>query len=151
MFSTKVAYMDFTSFTLSDAFALLIPLTVLLVGALGKKLVRGAGRWRRQDFYVGIQLSLAAMASGFAYLADLFDRSPIPRDQSLTTLGFVLVALLLFMVVVAIHQDWEDATESVGEDTRSNPKHQFWWLGFGANAVGITLLASFVLLIKGSG
>ncbi len=44
--------------------ALLIPLVVILIGSISKKVARASG-WQRQDFFWGIELTLSSIYGGF--------------------------------------------------------------------------------------
>jgi hypothetical protein len=50
--------------------ALVIPIAVLFCGAIARKLVRGT-TWKRKDFYLGVELTLAALSSGLLYFFEL--------------------------------------------------------------------------------
>jgi hypothetical protein len=53
--------------------AILIPLVMLLTGACARKLIRGPG-WKRHDFYLGVEFSLAALSAGLANLSAIAAR-----------------------------------------------------------------------------
>lgn len=124
-----------------------IPLLLILCGAFAKKLVRGS-TWQRSDFFLGVELSLAAMASAMVYIADLAgvmrdgNATPATLNQRLAaTAAFLAVCFFLLLWILSTHQDWEQRSE--------NPRGQFWWLVVITNLVGAGLLAAFVLLVKG--
>jgi hypothetical protein len=50
--------------------AVVIPLILLFAGALGKKLVRGSP-WIRQDFFLGVQATIASMSASLIYMFDI--------------------------------------------------------------------------------
>lgn len=50
--------------------ALGIPFILLLLGAMSRKLIR-AQPWRREDFYLGVDLALAGISSGLIYISDV--------------------------------------------------------------------------------
>lgn len=127
--------------------ALGIPLILLLCGALAKKLVRGGG-WKTTDFFLGVELALAALGSAMVYFYDLQKLPPsVPgtavtvADKIGTTASFLAISFFLLLWVLSTHQDWEGRT--------SNQKGQIVWLGFISNGVGIALFAGFVMLVKG--
>lgn len=127
--------------------ALGIPVLLIFCGAFAKKLVRGS-KWQRSDFFLGVELSLAAMASAMVYVADLArvvragNEAPATVTQQLAaTAAFLAVCFFLLLWVLSTHQDWEQRTQ--------NPRGQFWWLVVVTNLVGTGLLAAFVLLVKG--
>ncbi len=44
--------------------ALLIPLIIIFIGAVAKKLARAKKGWERKDFFFGIELSLYSISGG---------------------------------------------------------------------------------------
>jgi hypothetical protein len=124
-----------------------IPLILIFCGALAKKLVRGSA-WQRTDFFLGVELSLAAMASAFVYVFDLAKltvqhtgaSTSIPQ-QIAATASFLALCFFLLLWVLSTHQDWEKRSQ--------NPRGQFVWLALIANLIGAGLLATFVLFVKG--
>lgn len=126
--------------------ALGIPLILIFSGALAKKLVRGSS-WQRSDFFLGVELSLAAMASALVYVFDLakltrlqVQPSSIPQKIAATA-SFLALCFFLLLWILSTHQDWEKRSQ--------NPNGQIIWLGVIANLVGAGLLAAFVLFVKG--
>lgn len=127
--------------------ALGIPLILIFCGALAKKLVRGT-TWQRSDFFLGVELSLAAMASALVYVFDLAKLTciPPPTPSSLpqkiaATATFLALCFFLLLWILSTHQDWEKRTQ--------NPNGQFVWLAIIANLIGAGLLTAFVLFVKG--
>ena len=124
-----------------------IPLILLLCGALAKKLVRGGG-WKLTDFFLGVELALAALGSAMVYFYDL-QKLGAPTtsggssvaDKIGATASFLAIAFFLLLWILSTHQDWEGRT--------ANRNGQILWLGLISNGVGIALFASFVMLVKG--
>lgn len=120
---------------------------LILCGALAKKLVRGSP-WQRDDFFLGVELSLAAMASALVYMFDLAKlSSESPSSDSLpqkitATATFLALCFFLLLWIMSAHQDWEERSQ--------NPRGQIIWLGVVANLVGAGLIATFVLFVKGA-
>lgn len=114
--------------------SLLVPSIFILIGSLGKKLVRGAG-WERKDFFFGIELCLAAISG---VLTKLFDTNNDPTNFSNIGL-FIAICFGLFMYVLSLHQEHEGGT----------PKEEYTWLTLIANIIGIGLMFYFVVSIKG--
>ena len=92
--------------------AVFIPLLLLFCGAIAKKLVRGT-TWERKDFFLGVELTLAAMSPGLLYFFDLVkitangvSGSPAPNKVAVTAIFVILCFGLLFWVL-STHQDWE--------------------------------------------
>ncbi|HEY3744257.1 MAG TPA: hypothetical protein VGL53_30650 [Bryobacteraceae bacterium] len=138
--------MEYATFSNPKLVAILVPAILLLAGALAKKLVRASG-WMWQDFYLGIEFTLAALSSGLVYIFDLVKviatKAPGAdvRDKLSYTALFLCVTFFLFLYVLGVHQDWEKAPDATPKRIR---------LGFVANFVGGGLLAAFILLIKGT-
>lgn len=124
-----------------------IPLILLLCGAIAKKLVRGGG-WRYSDFFLGVELALAALGSAMVYFYDLQKLGAVQASSQVSvgdkigaTASFLAIAFFLLLWILSTHQDWEGRTQS--------PRGQIVWLGIISNGVGIALFASFVMLVKG--
>jgi len=126
--------------------ALAVPLILLFCGAFAKKLVRGTA-WERKDFFLGVELTLAAMSSGMLYFFELVQpahaAAPTPpsADKVIATAVFVVVCFFLLLLVLSTHQDWEKLP--------ANTKGQFGRLAIMSNSIGIVLICSFALLVKG--
>lgn len=117
--------------------------TLVLVRA---KLVRRTA-WERHDFFLGIQLTLAALSSAFIQMFDLAKQKQAVQSASagasgLTTAAFTAITLFLFLLVLSTHQDWDQAADK-------DKKKQIWQLGILCNFIGAGLLASFILWVKG--
>lgn len=124
-----------------------IPLILLLCGALAKKLVRGGG-WKRTDFFLGVELALAALGSAMVYFYDLqkIPSGPTATGASVSdkigaTASFLAITFFLLLWILSTHQDWEARTQ--------NPTGQIVWLGVISNVVGVAVFAAFVMLVKG--
>ena len=127
--------------------ALGIPAVLIVSGALAKKLVRGS-TWQRADFFLGVELALAAMAAALVHVFDLakLTGSQVAAVASMpqkvaATASFLAICFFLLLWILSTHQDWERRTQ--------NPQGQLLWLGLLANLVGAALLAAFVLFVKG--
>ncbi len=126
--------------------AVLIPLVLLFCGAIAKKLVRGTS-WKRRDFFLGVELTLAALSSGLLYFFELvkftdtgITGSPDPNKVA-TTAVFVALCFGLLLWVLSTHQDWEKQPATT--------KGQFSRLVVFSNGVGAGLICAFALLVKG--
>lgn len=121
-----------------------VPVILLLAGSLAKKLTRGPG-WKQEDFYLGVEFTLAALSSSLMYVVDLGGAPPphpAPDVSKLVSAGvFSIVTFVLLLVVLSFHQDWEVAER--------RGRSQFWILVVFCNFVGFGLLAAFTLMIKG--
>jgi hypothetical protein len=134
-----------------------IPFLLIFLGAIARKLIR-AKPWVRDDFYLGVDLSIAAISAGLIYNFELITAkaaaSGISSDgcraiissadaRLLGNAGFLVLALTAFLVVVSMHQDH-------GGDT-GNPRKQWLLLGVVSNVIGAGLMAAFTLIVKGVG
>ncbi len=115
--------------------ALLIPLVVIVIGSIAKKLARGSG-WQRQYFFWGIELTLASISGGLTLLFESDIEPKSYRDAGI----FLLLSFILFVLVLSFHQDYQK------EDIE--PKDQYLWLTFFSNIIGIGLMTIFVFAIK---
>lgn len=130
-------------FTNSYLVALGIPILLILSGAVAKKLVRGSG-WRLKDFYLGVEISLAALGAALIHIFDLNKQQlngALLGDQLVATASFLAISFFLLLWVLSTHQDWEARTQ--------NETGQIIWLGGVSNIIGILLFGSFVMLVKG--
>lgn len=124
-----------------------IPFLLILCGAFAKKLVRGTN-WKKNDFFLGVELSLASLGSAMVYFYDL-QKLPVANPPLSTNVGekigatatFLAISFFLLLFVLTTHQDWESRN--------SNPRGQILMLGVLSNGVGIGLFALFVLFVKG--
>ncbi|WP_137111514.1 hypothetical protein [Rhodobacter sp. SY28-1] len=124
---------------LNYVIALGIPLVLILLGALAKKLVRGT-TWEARDFFLGVELSISAVSSALIYIFEL-SKSVTGQEKSISLGIFTATSLLLFFAVMAFHQDWEKKPQDI--------KGQRIWLGGVCNLIGVVLLSGFVLFVKG--
>src|SRR5205807_678871 len=96
---------------------------LLLCGAIAKKLVRGTG-WEKKDFFLGVELTLAAMSSGMLYIFELVQPPPsttqaaLDPNKILYTGLFLVVCFFLLLWVLSTHQDWERRTGERGQVAR---------------------------------
>lgn len=125
--------------------AVLIPLILILCSAVAKKLVRGTS-WQRSDFFMGVELSLASMASGLVNFLDLTKpaltgATQLSPQKTTETAVYVAICFFLLLWVLSTHQDWERRPQS--------PTGQVIWLGIFANLVGGGLMMAFIIYVKG--
>jgi hypothetical protein len=119
-----------------------VPLVLAVLGILGKKLARGKGNpsWRRSDFYLGVEFTLAGVAAALINLLEILlkpGRNLAPGDGTLLMLNFgtLFFGMLLFMFVLSFHQDYED--EKHMDIAR---KKELKMLGGVCNAIGFAVL-----------
>lgn len=125
--------------------AIVVPILLILCSAVAKKLVRGS-TWQRSDFFLGVELSLAAMAAGLVNFLDLTkpaltNASQLSPQKTTETAVFVAICFFLLLWVLSTHQDWEKRTQNTGG--------QIIWLGVISNLVGAGLMVAFILYVKG--
>lgn len=121
---------------------LLAPIAFILIGAMCKKLVRSSP-FERQDFFMGIELTLATMSAQLIYLIETFQKvkslPQAPTDNLLMTVSLFVLTLLLLITLLAVHQS----------NKTSSPKMQYITLTGFSNLVGIGLMFTFVYAVKG--
>lgn len=129
--------------------ALLFALLALLSAPLANRIVRK--RWKRQDFFRGVQITIGALLSALAYVFDLSgptsiqqgigpSRIPIFTRLNLAVL-FAAVCLGILLVLVPVHQTWEE--------NDAHPAAQALLLGLGTNAISIALVIALVIVVRG--
>ena len=119
-----------------------LPIAILVISTLGKKLARGPG-WKSADFFVIDQLSLAAMADSASSIiaAHRPDRRIQPIDQVIW--GDMLIIVLAFVFFILGQSIWQDYGP---ENTNHKPK-SFVKLVMAADLVGFLTLAGASLLL----
>lgn len=128
--------------------AAVIPILFLVIGAVGKKLVRGSP-WCRSDWYLGPELALSLIPAALLYAVDQLrklDDGTLAANQIHTlhvhlawSVVFAGIALAVYMGLLSLHQDWED---------ESGHKFQLPLLGFVSNAMSLGLFFTFTLYIQ---
>ncbi|HEX6747053.1 MAG TPA: hypothetical protein VF092_07115 [Longimicrobium sp.] len=134
-----------------------IPFLLILLGAISRKLIRSTA-WEREDFFLGVDLSIAGISSGLIFISELVSKKAesigcataacrsfvASVDQKLLhDAGFLVVALIVFLLVLTIHQDQWRKT--------GNPRSKLLVLGVFGNVIGVLLLVWFILEVKGVG
>ena len=124
--------------------AFAIPLILILVSAVTRKIVRKTGfLWG--DFYLGVDLSLAAFSAAAVNVIDLMESdSNVSASLPHTHVGetatlYIIACFVLFVLQVAFSQDW-------GNRPEIDKGKQILILGIASNAVGAALLGFFVAL-----
>ena len=127
-----------------------VPLVLMLIGVLGKKLSRRSRGWIRNDFYLGGELTLAAISSALLNIFDLLKPGQTTMPNSIALLSNFLIAFVgfgLFLFVLSMHQDYE--SNEVGGANPSRRKQLFVLAGV-CNVIGFGLLLAGIILIPRS-
>jgi hypothetical protein len=139
---------------------LLAPIAFILIGAMCKKLVRSSP-FKKEDFFMGIELTLATMSAQLIFLIETFQKTlntlkapitnvlpsgttttvlpSVPADSLLMTVSLLALTLLLLITLLAVHQSNKSSSTTVQHLTLT---------GF-SNLVGIGLMFTFVYMVKG--
>jgi len=144
-----LAVIPYTWFT-----GILVPIILVILGVISKKLVRGAATstgFKRQDFYLGPELTLAAISAALLNIFDILKitrTSPVSRIALLPNIIIAFMGFVLFMLVLSFHQDWASngAIIEAGKPGKSTKKELFWLL-FICNVIGFGLLVAGIILI----
>ena len=123
-----------------------IPLIILVLSAYVKKLARNATKWRQEDWYFGIELTLASMSAALIHITDIIKQgsreswtADIINNLLLTTV-FIPVTIIVLFVLMSRHRTWQDRLDS--------PKWKFINLAIISNFLGIVLMFTFIILVK---
>jgi hypothetical protein len=133
--------------------ALVVPVLLLLTGALGKKLA-SKRPWQQEDFHLGVEFTLAALSAAFTQVLDLardLSKSAANADApAIMRAGvFAVLSFFLLLLVLSLHQDWQVPPVPEGADPAAVRRKQFWRLVVVGNAVGAGLMICFTLLVRG--
>ena|ERR1700743_3470820 len=127
--------------------AFAFPLLIAVAGAMGKILVRSNGV-SRKDFFLGQDLTLAAISAGLVNVLDIAKDAQPGQNQGfrlLFTGSYSAFAFFVFIIIMVLHQIWEK------RDNADQIKKQAFWLGCVSNGLGLFLLILFMWLkIRGS-
>lgn len=139
-----------------------IPSSFLVFGAIAKRIIR-ATHWKWSDWFLGVELVLAAMSTGIMHAFDLGFKLAKMADSAnplvpvsfakefISVILFIFATIVLFFFVVISHQKWEPVQET-DLPLWSKPKQEKWkllWLAGTCNLTGYLLFAAFIILIKG--
>lgn len=118
------------------------PAAFLVLGAIGRGVIKREHTYR--NWFLGFDASLTALYAGMVYLYDLSRDSDLVISRKLVLTGsYLILTFMLFLVVVACHQSYED------QNAKEKAVIQFIVLGIIANMIGFGLLLVFVLVVKG--
>jgi hypothetical protein len=122
--------------------AFAFPLLIALAGAMGKILVRSNGV-SRKDFFLGQDLTLAAISAGLVNVLDIAkDAQPGQNEgfRLLFTGSYAGFSFFVFIIIMVLHQVWEK------RDNADQRNRQAFWLGCVSNGLGLFLLILFMWL-----
>ncbi len=137
---------------LADRYVIAIglPIVLLLIGVVSKRLARGGRSWERQDFFLGIEIVLATISVQFVYISEFAKLTPgssigassLAAEKLTASAMYIAITLLIFVIVLVTHLSYHNKNE--------RPIQQICLLAIGANLIGILLLTGFIILIKGA-
>ncbi|MGO9125416.1 MAG: hypothetical protein ACLP6G_11070 [Terriglobales bacterium] len=120
-----------------------IPFSLICLSALAEKLVRGQG-WKWKYFYLGVDLTLAAMSAALVNLADaaLPGNKSLPAGSSAKSAVFLAGTLFLLFVLMGFQQDYGHIEKPT--------KGQICMLVFASNLAATGVFFGFILMkLKG--
>lgn len=117
--------------------AFVIPLVLLAVGAGISKIV-DSQPFKREHFYLGLDLTVYFLASVMVNFLDIAKNSPLKGKEVVWTVVLLLAAIVMLLTQIGIHQTWQ------AENKRG--RLQFFMLCYFANGLGILMLYGFVKL-----
>ena len=136
---------------LDTRLSLLVPILFLIVGAAGKKLVRGSA-WQRSDWYLGPEFSLSMIPTSLMFCVDrVRTLDGIAADAvnqihaSHVQIGYSLftaaISLAVYIGLLSLHQDWEAEADRLRLKT--------FLLGIVSNGIALALFLSFSIYVQG--
>jgi hypothetical protein len=130
---------------------LLIPVAFLGFTGFVKSLIKKELMW--SNFYLGIDIALAALANGIVNILDevhVNEQFATPTaefvNQMYYTSVFLVCALGALLVTMTLHQKFEVADVSGVPLTRQQRVWRGLWLGVISNTLGGALLAVFIYM-----
>lgn len=126
--------------------AIALPLTIVAIGAVGNKLVRGCRGWRLSDCYLGREIALATIAAEVLHLVMLARSLGLVKPEAvavvkkglIVTAVYGAISVLLFLFILGCHQGLTL--------TSSHSNRQRVVIGVGTTVLAIVLFFGFVLL-----
>ncbi|HZY62631.1 MAG TPA: hypothetical protein VFE38_08900 [Edaphobacter sp.] len=115
----------------------MIPLVLLLVTAIIRKVVEGKP-FKREHWYLGIDLTIYFLASTMVNFLDIAKANPVNSMSIIWTVVLLLGAVVMLFIQIGLHQ-W-------GTSLEGRSKLQKLMLCYFANALGILMLYGFVKL-----
>ena len=116
-------------------YAIGIPVVVLFIAAIGRKLIRGTP-FESRDWFLGVDASLTGITTGLASIAQFLKADPKKVSVCLVT------AFLAYVVTLVIHQE----NEARGGRTLTTTNKIY--LGLVSHFIGFGALATILRLLK---
>ncbi len=126
-----------TSRSIQLVIGVVIPIGFITISAVTRKVVRGS-RFEWDDWYLGLELTLAAFSSTVTYLLAAPQTTPIQWDLA----ALLAVAFFVFVWQLAIHQGWQ-------RGAHSKWRQRGMMAGL-SNGLGVGLFYAFALIISRS-
>jgi hypothetical protein len=117
-----------------------IPVVLLGIGAWIQKLVDGRP-FRREHFFLGLDLTVYFLASTMVNFLDIAKKQPMNAMSVAWTVVLLLAALFMLFFQMGIHQTWRSEAK--------RGRMQAFMLCYFSNGLGILLLYGFVKLKAG--
>ena len=114
-----------------------IPLVLLAVGAWIQKLVDGKP-FKREHFYLGLDLTVYFLASAMVNFLDIARKQPMNSMSIVWTVILLLAAIVMLLIQMGLHQSWTVAGKT--------GRMQVFMLCYFSNGLGLLLLYGFVKL-----
>ncbi len=134
----------FTAYRL--AVGAVVPLAIVTIGILGKKVSRGVGGgWEREDFYAGAELTLAGISGALVNLFEFLkpERTTFGMlEKKLLggNIGIALLGFIFYYLTLSLRQDFGPASGK--SDTK-----QLLVMAFVSNTIGLATLVGALLLM----
>ncbi|MGB6130215.1 MAG: hypothetical protein WCC14_20775 [Acidobacteriaceae bacterium] len=127
--------MDIQRVAYWGAFA--IPLALIGLGIFIRSVVDG-GKFKREHFYIGLDLTVYFMAAVMTNFLDIAKADPVVPSEIIYSVLLLLGGLFILFAQVRLHQIWHPSVRQ--------GKMQLAALGFFSNILGVILLYTFVRL-----
>jgi hypothetical protein len=127
------------------AVGVIVPLAIVIIGVLGKKVSRGGSGWQREDFHAGTELTLAGISGALVNLFEFLKPENVAFGALQKKLlgGNISIALLGFLfyyLTLSLKQDFGPTSG------KSNKKQHMMMLGV-SNVIGLAVLVGALLLM----
>jgi hypothetical protein len=125
------------------AVGIIVPLVIVAIGVLGKKVARGPG-WEYADFYLGNELTLAGVSGTLVNFFDLLKPEQpfgmLQRKLVGANITIAILGLVLYYVALSLRQDY-------GPESGKSENKQLFFLLVVSNAIGLATLVGALMLM----